>query len=400
MLTEKEQKVRLEEIYGSPLPELDPIYYEGAKLYEKTSRNKFVTPYMLHEMYSPLEMQMVLHLPATAEEVAQKMGMNPIEVEAILERLLRFGRLLPMKKGKPGYAPTVDLITIRDQIGLAYIAMGLEWGSARTLFEVMELWRLMPDPPQDLKDATYGSFRVIPKYASIKDLPGVMYCENLKEIIESFQEVDKFALQRCVCRNYKANMKLGKYSPDYCQCGFHEHTAHDSHCMTFGTRADHAVKNFGAHFATKEEAEQCLKEIDQSTAVVSMHNKRQIDFICSCCDDCCLMAEMERGGLPIRVPSRFRPEELSDKCVGCQLCLKRCVFNAIEIIDGKAKVNADKCMGCGNCVVTCPTKALKMKIVHDVDWIPDYWADDNNWNINGENTADYIEKQKEKITAE
>ncbi len=35
-----------------------------------------------------------------------------------------------------------------------------------------------------------------------------------------------------------------------------------------------------------------------------------------------------------------------------------------------------------------------MEIVHDVDWIPDDWADDNNWNINGENTADYVEKQR------
>ena len=35
---------------------------------------------------------------------------------------------------------------------------------------------------------------------------------------------------------------------------------------------------------------------------------------------------------------------------------------------------------------------LRMQVVHDVDWIPDYWADDNNWNIPGENTADYIEK--------
>jgi len=51
-------------------------------------------------------------------------------------------------------------------------------------------------------------------------------------------------------------------------------------------------------------------------------------------------------------------------------------------------------MGCGNCVVTCPQEALEMEIVHDVDWIPDDWADDNNWNINGENTADYVEKQR------
>ena len=71
---------------------------------------------------------------------------------------------------------------------------------------------------------------------------------------------------------------------------------------------------------------------------------------------------------------------------------KRQVFDAVHVENGTASIREDKCMGCGNCVVTCPAGALRMQVVHDVDWIPDYWADDNNWNIPGENTADYIEK--------
>lgn len=309
-----------------------------------------------------------------------------------LDRLLRYGRLLPLKKGRPGYAPSVDVMTIRDQIGMAYNAQGLDWNQEMPLFRLMEAWRQMPNPPQALIDATYGSFRVIPKYASIKHLPGVMYCENLREIMQSFQEVGKFALQMCVCRSYKSYLDRGEYSADHCQCGFHEHSPKDSHCMTFGTRADFAVEHFGAHYATQEELERCLKEIDESTAIVSAHNKRQIDFICSCCDDCCAMANLEHHGLPIRIPSRFRPSVKEDACVGCGLCESRCVFDAVHVENGTASIREDKCMGCGSCVVTCPAGALRMQVVHDVDWIPDYWADDNNWNIPGENTADYIEK--------
>ena len=165
--------------------------------------------------------------------------------------------------------------------------------------------------------------------------------------------------------------------------------------MTFGTRADYAVEHFGGHYATKEEMQKCLEEIDASTAVLSAHNKRQIDFICSCCDDCCAMAELERGGLPIRIPSRFRPVLDENVCVGCGLCDERCVFDAIYVEDGRVRIREDNCMGCGNCVVTCPSEALQMQIVHDVDWIPDLWADDNNWNIPGENTADYIDKLRQ-----
>ena len=331
MLSMEEQKVLVEQILGSPLPQLDEIYMQGAKLYDTTAPNRFITPYLLSLLYTPFEMKLVLQLPGSAEEVAEKLGLETEPVREALDRLLRYGRLLPLKKGRPGYAPSVDVMTIRDQIGMAYNAQGLDWNQEMPLFRLMEAWRQMPNPPQALIDAIHGSFRVIPKYASIKHLPGVMYCENLREIMQSFQEVGKFALQKCVCRSYKSYLDRGEYSADHCQCGFHEHSPKDSHCMTFGTRADYAVEHFGGHYATQEELERCLKEIDESTAIVSAHNKRQIDFICSCCDDCCAMADLEHHGLPIRIPSRFRPSVKEDACVGCGLCESRCVFDAVHV---------------------------------------------------------------------
>lgn len=57
-------------------------------------------------------------------------------------------------------------------------------------------------------------------------------------------------------------------------------------------------------------------------------------------------------------------------------------------------------MGCGNCVVTCPSKALKMQIVHDVDWVPDLWEEDNNWNIPEENDRNYLKNQKKQTGKE
>ncbi len=396
MLSIEEQRSMVEEILGTPLPELDPIYYEGAKLYAATAPNTFITPYLLHELYTPSEMKLVLQLPGTGEEVAEKLGLNPIEVEATLNRLYRFGRLLPMKKGKPGYAPSVDMVTIRDQIGMAYISMGLDWSPKLPMFRLMEAWRTMRNMPPQVVEALSSGFRVIPKYESIKNLPGVMYCENIKEIMDSFQEVDKLAIQQCVCKVYNSYVQTGSYSPDHCQCGLHEHDATDGHCMALGTRADFVAENYGAHFPTREETDRCLWEIDASTAVLSAPNKRQLDFVCSCCDDCCAIAGYEHDGIPIRVPSRFRPKVREDRCVGCGLCVERCVFHAVKVENGKASINPDQCMGCGNCVVTCPQKALKMTIVHDVDWIPDLWEDDDNWNIPAENTKDYLEQQKKK----
>ena len=48
-----------------------------------------------------------------------------------------------------------------------------------------------------------------------------------------------------------------------------------------------------------------------------------------------------------------------DKCVGCGLCANACHENAIEIIDGKARlIRDDYCDGMGDCLPSCPTGAI------------------------------------------
>ncbi|MDR1782631.1 MAG: 4Fe-4S binding protein [Bacilli bacterium] len=49
------------------------------------------------------------------------------------------------------------------------------------------------------------------------------------------------------------------------------------------------------------------------------------------------------------------------KCIGCGLCANTCHQNAIQIINGKAKlVNEDYCDGLGKCLPNCPTNAIKL----------------------------------------
>lgn len=48
-----------------------------------------------------------------------------------------------------------------------------------------------------------------------------------------------------------------------------------------------------------------------------------------------------------------------EKCNGCGLCAKACHENAIDMVNGKAKLlRDDYCDGLGDCLPTCPTGAI------------------------------------------
>jgi dihydropyrimidine dehydrogenase (NAD+) subunit PreA len=47
-------------------------------------------------------------------------------------------------------------------------------------------------------------------------------------------------------------------------------------------------------------------------------------------------------------------------CNGCGLCANLCEYDAIQMVEGKAKVDESKCDGCGLCKEYCPLKAIKL----------------------------------------
>jgi dihydroorotate dehydrogenase (NAD+) catalytic subunit len=61
---------------------------------------------------------------------------------------------------------------------------------------------------------------------------------------------------------------------------------------------------------------------------------------------------------PIRTKAKV-PEVMESKCTGCRLCERHCVFGAINVVGGVARIDPSKCTGCGLCVSVCPPRALR-----------------------------------------
>ncbi len=68
---------------------------------------------------------------------------------------------------------------------------------------------------------------------------------------------------------------------------------------------------------------------------------------------------------------------IKDKCKGCNLCVKACPFNAIELVNRLAIIN-EKCTVCGACVGVCPFNAIELqkniKDAKDLSQYKDVWV--------------------------
>ena len=178
-------------------------------------------------------------------------------------------------------------------------------------------------------------------------------------------------------------------------------TVSDCDCRVRAHRCDRPVLKcfeFGKYAEFNLNQSSTLKEIsiDEAIAISNEAEKagllksggiseRNGGVLCHCCDCCCnVMGATIRNGVAhqLRNPSRYRARVESEACVGCQECIERCFFGAIEMkkVPGskklKAVVDEEKCMGCGLCVLGCESKAMIFDLVKP----PEYLAIDHEQN--------------------
>ncbi len=282
-----------------------------------------------------------------SDKFARKLNLGKDIVDKHIHELFEKGVIFPTKSG-PQMARTY--MQLHDST-LANPKFDESLGK-----EFFELWATVEGRPhkpvvEDLHpDST--SFRVVPKWKSIKDVPGVLPYEDMREILKS-QEL--LVLIHCGCK---------RTFPDR-ECGIP-----DESCITVGRTAQYNLERGIGRKITYEQALEILEKYDQYHTLTLVINQRDVNqLICNCHWCCC-------GALRGAAKSRFIATVDAKDCRSCRICLERCQYGAAQLKyypefgAERANIDPELCRGCGDCITSCSSGAREMKLVRPPEHIP------------------------------
>lgn len=328
---------------------------------------------IMEKLMTPEQAQMVAALPATVGEVAQKTGIDLKQVKDSLEELFITGVVTPRKdfRKRESFRFVKTVGQLHD---LTQATIERDVVKDRELFELwydFVMHEMYPKTAERIRKQPSPRSRVVPAYKSIKDIPGILACENFPELLKAQSTI---AVVPCSCRYCTAS--IGK------PCSVHDEVAYNT-CLQFGRSAEYVLERGSGKNLSVKEALELSDIIEDSGLLHKWPNNSAMTgatMSCQCCRDCCMnYVPADQAGLSINLAwakSRYEAYVNVNECTGCQVCVDRCLFDAItmERVEGskklKASVDSEKCFGCGVCVVKCKPAALKMKVVRPPEHIP------------------------------
>ncbi len=283
-----------------------------------------------------------------SERFAAKLGMDKAKVQQHIQEMFEEGLIFPTKKG-PSMART--FIQLHDA------ALGNPTYDKKLGREYFDLWGVLEGPMREPKNEDirpgHTEFRILPRWKSIENVPGVLPYEDVKGILKA---QDTIAMLHCGCKRSITDR----------WCGVPEES-----CITVGRTAEYNIERNAGRRITYEEALEVLDRFDKHPVCNLTVNQQDVgQLICNCHYCCC-------PAIKTAAPSRFAAVIDPATCKGCKACLDRCQFGAISMksypgLDGeRAFINEENCRGCGSCVIGCKAKARTMKIVRPPEHIPE-----------------------------
>jgi electron transport complex protein RnfB len=345
----------------------DPIYHElAAKMGKPDLKN---LPLLLAKLADLEEARVLNALSASGEAIAEKLNLNRNDVDKHLQALFEKGLVF---QGKTGWHLTRTWGALHDSAGSAAVHQH------PNVFDE-EYLRLLQatsaeDREQRIDDVLSGksplrrSMRVIPRWKSIKNIPGLLPYEDIRQI---FKASEPIALLPCACKRAEPDRKCKDTVPEVS-------------CVTCGRAAQYNINRGAGKKMTYDEVIALFDDFDKLQLVHMTGNTNRMppSLICNCHYDCCGQFQVnktakERLHEDVIVKSRFVATIDPQKCKGCRLCIKKgCPAGADsiklypELGVERAAIDAALCIGCGLCVINCPSEARMMKIVRPPDHIP------------------------------
>jgi ferredoxin len=150
-------------------------------------------------------------------------------------------------------------------------------------------------------------------------------------------------------------------------------------CMAFSQKPGAFNNNPVITAVSREESLATLQRAADAGLVHSVSNKqRDMSYICNCCTCSCgiLRGIADLGVANAIAWSGFVNQVDEELCVGCDLCIEDCQFDALSL-DDVVRVERMRCVGCGVCVPFCPEEALSLvrRPADEVEPIPDSMFD-------------------------
>ena len=308
---------------------------------------------------TPEEARFLLELPASHADLAAKFNMDEQAADRKIQGLAQRGLVTASRKG---YRYPRDPGTLHDNILASapqYIPPGIDrlW---MELYEGEGWWR---EIAQNLGSMGNQILRTIAVLKSTPPGVKLLPYENIKDIIQAHK--DLITVRNCCCR-------VGAKACDH----------PTETCTQFGRRAEYDLYRSSGRKISADEAIAISMKAAEAGLVPTVTNvapMEALEFICYCDRCACLVLNptIRAGNVhQVLAPSRFLVKVDNERCNGCEECVPRCFFDAIEMKElpgfdtPKAVINAEKCVGCGLCVLKCGPGAMTMELVRPPEFIP------------------------------
>jgi Pyruvate/2-oxoacid:ferredoxin oxidoreductase delta subunit len=312
---------------------------------------------VLKRLMDKEETEIVSSLPCSVAELAQKLGKKEEKVINMLKGLFEKGVIFMTSKG---YQFARDIFQLHDGTATD-VRLDDVWGR-----ELLDLWEdfcqaeWYADWAKAVQTWKMPVWRVVPARKAISKGTKLLPSEDVEAILD---KATKFALAHCSCRRIATRCDLPVEV-----------------CLQVNRAAEYAITRGTGKELTKDEAMKVMDVAEEAGLIHSVYNGSIVtSVICNCCADCCIFyypltkyGVLEKGV----AKSRFLAEVNKTTCNGCQTCVERCPFEALEMvkISGekklKAQVSSEKCFGCGVCAVGCESEAIKLIEIRAPEHIP------------------------------